>query len=130
MSPSPSASPATRGWQFWIDRGGTFTDIVALTPDHQWTSEKLLSVHPGQYADAATEGIFRITRRFKGHADAPIEVIRIGTTLGTNALLEDKGIATALAVNQGFADLLTIGDQSRPDLFARRIQPQKTSSSA
>ena len=111
------------GWQFWIDRGGTFTDIVAVTPEGRVEAAKLLSEAPGQYADAAIAGI----RRFLGLApDAPvpadgIRAVRIGTTVATNALLERKGEPTVLVITKGFEDQLEIGTQARPDIFARRV---------
>jgi 5-oxoprolinase (ATP-hydrolysing) len=107
------------GWQFWIDRGGTFTDIVARDPAGKLLTQKLLSENPGRYADAAIAGI----RTLLGLApDAPIppgaiEQVRMGTTVATNALLERKGERTLLLVNRGFADMLRIGSQARPRLF-------------
>jgi len=103
-------------WQFWIDRGGTFTDIVALRPDGRLDTAKLLSENPEQYADAAAEGI----RRFVTKSDR-IEAIKMGTTVATNALLERRGTPTALIVTQGFRDALAIGYQNRPDIFALNI---------
>jgi len=110
-------------WQFWIDRGGTFTDIVALRPDGKLETVKLLSENPQQYADAAAEGIRRVTARWRadGEAPVPIEAIKMGTTVATNALLERRGVATALVVTQGFGDSLLIGYQNRPDIFALNI---------
>ena len=111
------------GWQFWIDRGGTFTDIVAVSPDGYLSALKLLSVAPGLYNDAAIAGI----RRFLDLApDAPIPAdrirsVKIGTTVATNALLERKGDPTALVITGGLEDQLEIGTQARPDIFARRI---------
>lgn len=110
-------------WQFWVDRGGTFTDIVARRPDGTLVSYKLLSENPLQYDDAALSGI----RRLLGLVpDEPIpahlvDVIKMGTTVATNALLERKGESTALFVTQGFADALRIGYQNRPRLFDRQI---------
>lgn len=115
--------PKAAGWQFWIDRGGTFTDIVALSPEGRVEALKLLSEAPGQYSDAGLAGI----RRALGIApDAPIPAdriaaVRIGTTVATNALLERKGEPTALVITAGFEDQLEIGTQARPDIFARRI---------
>lgn len=106
-------------WQFWIDRGGTFTDIVARDPDGAILTAKLLSDNPGQYEDAAVEGIRRLTGARDG-ALPPIDV-RIGTTVATNALLERKGEPVLLAITRGFGDALRIGYQERPDIFARRI---------
>ncbi len=106
-------------WQFWIDRGGTFTDIVARDPDGRLTTHKLLSENPGRYRDAAIAGIKTVL----GVAlDAPIppgvvEAVKMGTTVATNALLERKGERTLLVVNRGFADALRIGNQARPRLF-------------
>jgi 5-oxoprolinase (ATP-hydrolysing) len=106
-------------WRFWIDRGGTFTDIVAIRPDGVRVTAKLLSEDPGQYDDAAVAGIRQLT----GIADGPLPPLelRIGTTIATNALLERKGEPTALAITRGFGDALAIGYQERPDLFARAI---------
>ena len=111
------------GWSFWIDRGGTFTDLVARDPQGRLHTAKLLSENPERYADAAVEGI----RRFLDLPEGPlpaglVESIRMGTTVATNALLERKGEPTVLAITQGFADALTIGWQSRPELFARHIR--------
>ncbi|HEX2840020.1 hydantoinase B/oxoprolinase family protein [Hyphomicrobium sp.] len=110
-------------WQFWIDRGGTFTDIVAVTPEGRVSALKLLSEAPGLYQDAAIAGI----RRFLGLApDEPIPAariasVKIGTTVATNALLERKGEPTVLVITEGLEDQLEIGTQARPDIFARRI---------
>ena len=106
-------------WQFWIDRGGTFTDIVARAPDGSLSTAKLLSENPERYPDAAIAGIRSI---LSIAADAPlptdrIEVVKMGTTVATNALLERKGARTLLLVDRGFADLLRIGNQTRPRLF-------------
>jgi 5-oxoprolinase (ATP-hydrolysing) len=112
------------GWQFWIDRGGTFTDIVGRRPDGTFVSTKLLSENPQRYRDAATAGI----RSLLGlHFDAPlpnglVAGVKMGTTVATNALLERQGAPLLLVVNEGFGDLLEIGDQSRPDLFALDIR--------
>ncbi|MEO1601410.1 MAG: hydantoinase B/oxoprolinase family protein [Pseudomonadota bacterium] len=105
-------------WQFWIDRGGTFTDIVGRTPQGQLLTHKLLSENPEAYADAAVEGI----RQLLGAGDGPIapgsiEAVKMGTTVATNALLERKGDRTLLLITQGFGDLLRIGYQNRPRLF-------------
>ena len=104
-------------WQFWIDRGGTFTDIVARRPDGTLATHKLLSEHPEQYQDAAIAGI----RHLLDGADAPIEAVKMGTTVATNALLERKGEPTALAITRGFHDALRIAYQNRPRLFDRHI---------
>ena len=107
------------GWHFWIDRGGTFTDVVARKPDGAIVTAKLLSEDPGRYDDAAVEAIRRLT----GIAAGPIPRadIRIGTTIATNALLERTGEPVLLAITRGFGDALTIGTQDRPDIFARAI---------
>ncbi len=103
-------------WQFWIDRGGTFTDVVARKPCGTVVTAKLLSEDPERYADAAVEAIRRLT----GGEDAPLE-LRIGTTVATNALLERKGEPTVLAITRGFGDALVIGHQERADIFARDL---------
>jgi 5-oxoprolinase (ATP-hydrolysing) len=114
---------ASTRWQFWIDRGGTFTDIVARRPDGRLVVHKLLSDNPEQYRDAALQGM----RDLLGlPADAPlpgecIEAIKMGTTVGTNALLERRGEPTALVITKGYADALRIGYQNRPDIFALHI---------
>jgi 5-oxoprolinase (ATP-hydrolysing) len=109
----------TMPWQFWIDRGGTFTDIVARAPDGSLSTHKLLSENPERYRDAAVAGIRQVLGLA---ADAPIppgmvEAVKMGTTVATNALLERKGERTLLVVNRGFADTLRIGWQTRPRLF-------------
>ncbi|MFO1413010.1 MAG: hydantoinase B/oxoprolinase family protein [Burkholderiales bacterium] len=111
-------------WQFWIDRGGTFTDIVARRPDGTLTTHKLLSENPGHYRDAAVEGIRRILGLPPGAPipAAGIAAVKMGTTVATNALLERKGERTALVITRGFADALRIGYQNRPKLFVRRIE--------
>ncbi|MBL24737.1 MAG: 5-oxoprolinase [Rhodospirillaceae bacterium] len=111
------------GWHFWIDRGGTFTDVVARRPDGTLATEKLLSDNPGFYEDAATEGIRRalgLTQADSLPADI-IDDVRMGTTVATNALLERKGERTLLMVTDGFRDALRIGYQARPRLFDRQI---------
>jgi 5-oxoprolinase (ATP-hydrolysing) len=110
-------------WQFWIDRGGTFTDIVALRPDGLLETAKLLSENPEQYADAAAEGIRRVISRWRssGGRDYAVAAVKMGTTIATNALLERRGAETALVVTRGFADSLSIGYQNRPDIFALDI---------
>lgn len=111
------------GWNFYIDRGGTFTDIVAASPDGRISVEKLLSEDPENYRDAAVEGIRRILR-INGDEMIPLDIItsvRMGTTVGTNALLERRGERTALLITKGFGDVLRIGYQNRPDLFSLKI---------
>ncbi|MFF9025833.1 hydantoinase B/oxoprolinase family protein [Streptomyces eurythermus] len=106
------------GWQFWVDRGGTFTDIVARRPDGRLLTHKLLSDNPGRYADAAVAGV----RELLGDSREPVEAVRMGTTVATNALLERKGERTLLVVTRGFGDALRIAYQNRPRIFARRIE--------
>ncbi len=108
----------TGKWRFAIDRGGTFTDVVATTPDGRLVTDKLLSEDQGRYVDAASEAVRRLMAR---HGDGPIAEVRIGTTVATNALLERKGERLALAITRGFGDALKIGNQARPDIFARYI---------
>src|SRR5437868_9669789 len=101
----PVSSDAAR-WQFWIDRGGTFTDIVARRPDGTLVTHKLLSENPERYADAAVEGIRQLLEVAPG-APIPaerIDAVKMGTTVATNALLERKGERTALVITRGFAD--------------------------
>jgi 5-oxoprolinase (ATP-hydrolysing) len=106
-------------WQFWVDRGGTFTDVIARAPDGGLHTVKLLSEDPGRYADAAVEAMRRITGVREGAL--PLADLRIGTTVATNALLERKGEPTLLAITRGFGDALRIATQERPDIFARQI---------
>jgi len=111
-------------WQFWIDRGGTFTDIVARRPDGTLATHKLLSDNPERYRDAAVQGIRSLLGVAPG-APIPaqlIDAVKMGTTVATNALLERKGERTALVITEGFADALRIGYQNRPKLFVRRIE--------
>ncbi len=108
-----------RPWQIWIDRGGTFTDVVALTPAGDMRIAKLLSVDPGRYDDAAVAAIRQLTDTPTG-ALQPLD-IRIGTTIATNALLERTGEPVLLAITRGFGDALIIATQDRPDIFARQI---------
>jgi len=112
----------TKRWKFWIDRGGTFTDVVARAPDGALQTRKLLSVNPEHYADAAVEGIRRILDVESGPLPAGlVDEVRMGTTVATNALLERKGEPTVLAITAGFGDALRIGWQARPELFVRDI---------
>lgn len=107
------------GWRFWIDRGGTFTDVVARSPDGLLSTAKLLSENPECYRDAATAGI-RVAAGLPFDAPIPaglIDHVKMGTTVATNALLERKGARTLLLVDRGLRDLLRIGHQSRPRLF-------------
>ncbi len=110
-------------WQFWIDRGGTFTDVVGRRPDGALVTHKLLSENPGRYADAALAGI-RALLGLKGEAPIPaglVEAVKMGTTVATNALLERKGERTALFITRGFRDALRIAYQNRPRIFDRHI---------
>ena len=113
----------TSRWQFWIDRGGTFTDIVARRPDGTLLTHKLLSENPGRYADAALAGIRTILslREDQPIPAGAIDVVKMGTTVATNALLERKGERTALFITRGFRDALRIAYQNRPRLFDRHI---------
>jgi 5-oxoprolinase (ATP-hydrolysing) len=110
-------------WQFWIDRGGTFTDIVARRPDGALVTHKLLSENPEHYLDAAVAGIRRLLGLAPGEAvpAGAIEAVKMGTTVATNALLERKGEPTVLAITRGFRDALRIAYQNRPRLFDRHI---------
>ena len=110
-------------WQFWVDRGGTFTDIVARLPDGRLRTHKLLSENPEKYADAAVHGIRALLGLAEDEAIPPgrIEAVKMGTTVATNALLERKGERTLLLITQGLGDLLRIGYQNRPRLFDLNI---------
>lgn len=112
-----------RRWQFWIDRGGTFTDVVAQSPSGDRIVRKLLSENPDRYADAALQGIREILEVPAGEPlpTGKIAAVKMGTTVATNALLERKGDRVVLAITAGFEDALRIGYQSRPDIFARNI---------
>ena len=117
----------SKKWKFWCDRGGTFTDVIGINPRGQIFTEKLLSSNPDNYQDSTEEGIRRILKLIKNEPipENLVESIRIGTTIGTNALLEKKGEPTVLITTKGFEDALKIGYQNRPDLFALEIQPKK-----
>ena len=120
MTIEPSFSPR---WQFWVDRGGTFTDIVGRRPDGGLVTHKLLSENPGQYRDAAVAGIRHLLGLKPGEAVTPaqVECVKMGTTVATNALLERKGEPTLLITTKGFKDALRIAYQNRPRLFDRHI---------
>src|SRR5438477_3204507 len=110
-------------WDFWIDRGGTFTDIVGRRPDGTLVARKLLSDNPEAYRDAAVAGI-RDLLRLKDREPIPpgaVAAVKMGTTVATNALLERKGERTLLLISKGFRDALKIGYQARPKIFARHI---------
>jgi len=114
---------ATGRWQFWVDRGGTFTDVVARRPDGALVTHKLLSENPEQYRDAALAGIREILGLKPGREipEGTAEAVKMGTTVATNALLERKGERTLLVTTRGFRDALRIAYQNRPELFTRRI---------
>jgi 5-oxoprolinase (ATP-hydrolysing) len=122
---APQTTGADDGrWQFWVDRGGTFTDIVARRPDGELITHKLLSENPERYQDAVVQGMRDLLGLAADDAlpQHRIEVVKMGTTVATNALLERKGARTLLAITRGFADQLRIGYQERPDIFARHIE--------
>jgi len=112
------------GWRFWIDRGGTFTDVVARRPNGELVVRKLLSEDPGRYDDAATQGVREILGLDEREAlpSGIVDEIRMGTTVATNALLERRGEPTLLVVTRGFGDALRIGYQDRPHIFALDIR--------
>src|SRR5215475_7785051 len=117
------AKAASQSWDFWIDRGGTFTDIVGRRPDGTLTAHKLLSENPEAYRDAAVQGIRELLGLTK---DQPIPsgrvgAVKMGTTVATNALLERKGDRTLLVTTKGFRDALRVGYQNRPKIFAKHI---------
>src|SRR5690606_12552109 len=110
-------------WHFWIDRGGTFTDVIGRDPEGRLHALKVLSENPGAYEDAALEGIRRLLG--VGSRDPipaeRIASVKMGTTVATNALLERKGEPTILVITKGLKDQLEIGYQARPDIFAKKI---------
>ena len=110
-------------WDFWIDRGGTFTDVVGRRPDGSLVAHKLLSENPEVYADAAVQGIRDLLGLRPGEAipAGQVGAVKMGTTVATNALLERKGDRTLLLITKGFRDALKIGYQARPKIFARHI---------
>ena len=120
---SAAAGQNSGKWDFWIDRGGTFTDIIGRSPSGDLTPKKLLSENPGVYDDAALEGIRQLLDVEAGGAIPPGQVgtVRMGTTVATNALLERKGDRTLLLITRGFRDALKIAYQARPDIFAKEI---------
>jgi 5-oxoprolinase (ATP-hydrolysing) len=122
MTPKTTrSSPAS--WDFWIDRGGTFTDIVGRKPDGHLVAHKLLSENPEAYRDAAVQGIRELLGLAPGEPIPPgrIGAVKMGTTVATNALLERKGDRTLLITTKGFRDALRIGYQARPKIFAKEI---------
>lgn len=116
----PTPSPSNTAWEFWIDRGGTFTDIIGRDPSGALHAAKLLSQSEA-YEDAASEGVRRMLAS-AGKRDASIAAVKMGTTVATNALLEETGAPTLFIVTEGFGDVLLIGDQTRPDIFALEIK--------
>src|SRR5262245_29415879 len=113
----------TNGWDFWIDRGGTFTDVIGRRPDGSLVAHKLLSDNPEAYRDAAVAGIRHLLGLAPDQAipAGMVGAIKMGTTVATNALLERKGERTLLLVTKGFRDALKIGYQARPKIFAKHI---------
>jgi 5-oxoprolinase (ATP-hydrolysing) len=122
MQQHENLTPGQR-WQFWIDRGGTFTDVVAKRPDGSLLTHKLLSENPEQYKDAAVAGIRHLLGLKPGEPVTPdrVESVKMGTTVATNALLERKGEPTLLVTTKGYRDALRIAYQNRPRLFDRHI---------
>src|SRR5256714_5989484 len=114
---------AQKPWDFWIDRGGTFTDVVGRRPDGTLTAHKLLSENPEAYRDAAVQGIRDLLGLARGEPipAGRIGAVKMGTTVATNALLERKGVRTLLLTTKGFRDALKIGYQARPKIFAKHI---------
>src|SRR5256885_176554 len=110
-------------WDFWIDRGGTFTDIIGRRPDGSLRIRKLLSENPEAYRDAAVQGIRDLLGLRDGEPIPPgaVGTVKMGTTVATNALLERKGERTLLLITKGFRDALRIGYQARPKIFAKQI---------
>ncbi|MFM9997829.1 MAG: hydantoinase/oxoprolinase N-terminal domain-containing protein, partial [Burkholderiaceae bacterium] len=121
--PTVAQPSRSQRWQFWIDRGGTFTDIVGRQPDGALVTHKLLSDNPEQYRDAAVAGIRHLLGLRSDEQVTPdrVECVKMGTTVATNALLERKGEPTLLVTTRGFRDALRIAYQNRPRLFDRRI---------
>ena len=123
MNRKPSANRAPAGaWDFWIDRGGTFTDVIGRDPRGRLHPIKLLS-ESSAYSDAAVEAIRRLLGLASGEPipAGAIRVVKMGTTVATNALLERRGERTLLVTTRGFRDALEIGYQARPKIFARNI---------
>ena len=116
-------SDKASGWDFWIDRGGTFTDVIGRDPAGRLHARKLLSESPA-YEDAVVEGIRRLLGLGEGQPipAGAIRVVKMGTTVATNAVLERRGERTLVVTTRGFRDALEIGYQARPKIFARNIQ--------
>ena len=123
MPAKNSTKTASEIWDFWIDRGGTFTDVVGRHPDGMLVPHKLLSENPEAYTDAAVQGIRDLLGLKAGEPIPPgrVGAVKMGTTVATNALLERKGERTLLLITKGFRDALKIGYQARPKIFARHI---------
>jgi 5-oxoprolinase (ATP-hydrolysing) len=123
MPAKNSTKTASELWDFWIDRGGTFTDVVGRRPDGSLVAHKLLSENPEAYTDAAVQGIRDLLGLKAGEPIPPgrVGAVKMGTTVATNALLERKGERTLLLITKGFRDALKIGYQARPKIFARHI---------
>src|SRR6202453_1198302 len=119
----PRTERMTSSWEFWIDRGGTFTDVIGRRPDGKLVTHKLLSENPEAYTDAAVAGIRHLLGLAPGEAipASRIGAVKMGTTVATNALLERKGERTLLLITKGFRDALRIGYQARPKIFAKHI---------
>src|SRR5712691_9995818 len=119
----PARAGAEGAWEFWIDRGGTFTDVIGRRPDGTLVAHKLLSENPEAYRDAAVQGIRDLLGLAAGAPIPPglVGAVKMGTTVATNALLERKGERTLLVTTKGFRDALKIGYQARPKIFARNI---------
>ncbi|MEM6587782.1 MAG: hydantoinase B/oxoprolinase family protein [Pseudomonadota bacterium] len=120
--PAKNDNEMTEMWEFWIDRGGTFTDIVAMDPKGAVHTHKLLSENPDRYADAAVQGIREVMGVTNDFPAQSIRAVKMGTTVATNALLERKGERVLLVITSGFRDLLKIGYQTRPRLFDLEIK--------
>ena len=118
-----SSQTSSQAWDFWIDRGGTFTDVVGRRPDGTLCAHKLLSENPEAYRDAAVQGIRDLLGLKAGEPIPPgrVGAVKMGTTVATNALLERKGDRTLLVTTKGFRDALRIGYQNRPKIFAKHI---------
>src|SRR5512136_792297 len=119
----PRKTSQQQPWDFWIDRGGTFTDVVGRRPNGTLVAHKLLSENPEAYSDAAVQGIRELLVLAPGEPVPAVRIgaVKMGTTVATNALLERKGERTLLLITKGFRDALRIGYQARPKIFAKHI---------
>ena len=126
----PNTGTSEKSWDFWIDRGGTFTDVVGRRPDGTLKAHKLLSENPEAYRDAAVQGIRDLLGLARGEPIPPgrVGAVKMGTTVATNALLERKGDRTLLLTTKGFRDALRIGYQARPKIFGRAWYPIRSAS--